>query len=229
MNVRKRGAGAHTLGGIAGLVGVVLALAGLSALGDTPDPHDAAAPTAAYFVEHRESIFTSTTLVALAGIAIIVFLAVLNTRLTDAIARPIAFTAGIGIVALLELNELIYATLSYSIGRDSPSTAKSLFAMTIVASVVLSAFVALLLGTVALRRGSLPRWFSYASAAGAVLVVPGLVSFGDTGLLYPDVQQQVVAQVFLLWLVVAAIVIWRSRPTEHDRSDEGRAAALTLQ
>ena len=69
--------------------------------------------------------------------------------------------------------------------------------------------VALLLGTVAIRRGTLPRWFAYVSVVGAVLVIPGAVSFRDTGFFYPDVQQQVVAQVFLLWMLIAAIVVWR--------------------
>jgi hypothetical protein len=37
------------------------------------------------------------------------------------------------------------------------------------------------------------------------------VSFRGTASLSPDVQQQVVAQVFLLWLLVAAIVVWTAR------------------
>src|SRR5579859_2960087 len=55
------------VGGVAGVAGFVLAIAGLSALGDMPDPHNATAPLAAYFVKHRNSMFTSTTFVALAG------------------------------------------------------------------------------------------------------------------------------------------------------------------
>jgi hypothetical protein len=194
---------------VAGIAGVVLTLSGLSALGDTPDPHDPADSLAAYFVKHRDAMFTSMTLVTVAGVAIIIFLAVLRTRLADDVARAIAFTAGVGIVALLFLNELIYSALGFSIGRDDPANAKSLFALTILSSVLLSALVALLLGTVGARRGALPRWFAYVSFAGAVLVLPGLASFGDTGFLYADVQQQVVAQVFLVWLLVASIVVWR--------------------
>lgn len=202
------------VGGIAGIAGFVLAIAGLSALGDMPDPHNATAPLAAYFVNHQNSMFTSTALVALAGVAIIIFLAVLCARLSDPIARPIAFTAGVGVVALLELNGLIYAAIAFSIGRDDPANAKSLFILTIVSTVLMPPLVALLLGTVAICRGSLPRWFAYVSAVGAVLVVPGAVSFRDTGFFYPDVQQQVVAQVFLLWMLIAAIVVWRARPRE---------------
>lgn len=56
------------VGGIAGIAGFVLAISGLSALGDMPDPHNATAPLAAYFVKHRNSMFTSTTLVALAQV-----------------------------------------------------------------------------------------------------------------------------------------------------------------
>jgi len=201
--------GRHTVGGIAGVAGFVLVLLGLSALGDAPDPGDDAAPLAHYFVEHRNSVFAGTTLVALAGVAIIIFLAVLLTRLDDPVARPIVFAAGLGVVAIFELNELIYLALAYSVGHDDPSTAKSLFVMTIVASNLLGAVVALLLGTVALRRGTLPRWFAWASGIGAVLVPPAMVSFGGHGFFYPDVQQQVIAQVFLLWLVIGAIVLWR--------------------
>ena len=212
MSPRTHRAGSHTVGGVAGITGFVLALVGIGSLGDTPDPHDTAASTAAYFVEHRSDMFASTALVALASVAIIVFLAVLGSRIADPIAQRVAFTAGVGVVALLVFNELIYATLGFSIGRDDPSTAKSLFALTIVTPVLLSPFVALLLGTVAVRRGALPRWFAYLSAVGAVLVLPAMISFGDSGFLYPDVQQQIVSQVFLLWLLVGAIVIWRSQP-----------------
>jgi hypothetical protein len=94
----RRGDSARTVGGVAGIVGFVLALAGFSALGDAPDPHDPAGSVAAYFVKHRDSMFASTALVAFAGVAIVIFLAVLSTRLTDPVARPIAFAAGGGIV-----------------------------------------------------------------------------------------------------------------------------------
>ncbi len=89
--------------------------------------------------------------------------------------------------------------------------------------------MALLLGTVAIRRGVLPRWFAWASAIGAVLVLPGAVAFGETGFFYSDVQQQVVAQVFLLWLLAAAIVVWRSRPAYEspDAPDQRAPAAAT--
>ena len=97
------------IGGAAGTAGFVLAIAGISAVGDAPDPHDAAAPLAAYFVDHRNAMFTSTALVAFAGVAVIIFAAVLCTRLADPITQRIAFVAAVGIVALLELNELIYA------------------------------------------------------------------------------------------------------------------------
>jgi hypothetical protein len=206
-----RGETGRSVGGVAGILGFVLALAGFGALGDTPDPHDPAGSVAAYFVRHRDSMFASTTLVAFAGVAILIFLAVLSTRLDDPVARPIAFAAGAGIVALFELNALIYATLGYSVARDDPATAKSLFVVTILVTVLLSPLVALLLATVAIRRGVLPRWFAYVSAIGAVLVLPAAVSFQNSGFFYPDVQQQVVAQVFLLWLLLAAIVVWRSR------------------
>src|SRR5690349_9212672 len=159
------------VGAAAGLLGFLLASAGLSSLGDTPDPHDAAASLAAYFVEHRDDVFTSTALVALAGAAVIVFLAVLCARLSDPIAGRIAFTAGVGIVAVLELNELIYAALGYSIARDDPASAKAFFSLTILATVLLGPLVALLLGTVALCRGAMPRWFAWVSALGAVLVL----------------------------------------------------------
>src|SRR5262245_39245459 len=44
----RRGDSARMVGGVAGLLGFVLALAGFSALGDTPDPHDPAGSVAAY-------------------------------------------------------------------------------------------------------------------------------------------------------------------------------------
>jgi hypothetical protein len=200
---------AHRIGAVAGVLGFVLALAGLSTLGDTPDPHDAAAPLARYFVEHRDAMFTSTALVALASVAVVIFLAVVRTYVGDAISATLVLVAGVGVVALLQLNELVYAALGYSVARDAPASAKTLFALTILSPVLQSPLVALLLGTVALRRGVLPRWLAYVSAAGAVLVVPGLVSFGDAGFLSPDVQQQVIAQVFFFWVLLAAIALWR--------------------
>jgi hypothetical protein len=198
----------------------VLLLAGLSSLGDTPDPHDAAVAVAAYFVRNRSATFTSLSLVALGSIAIVVFLAGLRERMRMAdapVLATVAFAAGSGIIALLVLNELIYATIAYTRGGVDPPAAKALFTLTIVSTTVQGPLCATLLVAVsigALRYAILPRWFAWLGLVGTVVVLPAAVSFGDTGFLYPDVQQQVVGQVFLLWLVVGGVLLMRRRWSE---------------
>jgi hypothetical protein len=206
--------------GGAGVAGAVFVLAGISAVGDAPDPHDSASSIAAYFVRNQTAIFTSSTLVTLGGLAIVVFLAGARERLRDVDAPVLAtvtFAAGTGIVALLVLNEMMYVTLAYTRGRTDPATAKSLFTLTIISSTVQAPLCAALFGAVsivAFRHAILPRWFAWTGVVGAVALLPAAVSYGDTGFFYPDVQQQVVGQLFLLWLLIGGTLFLRRRWSE---------------
>jgi hypothetical protein len=213
--------------GGAGVAGVVLVIAGISAVGDTPDPHDSASSIAAYFVRNQSAIFASSTLVTVGALAIVVFLAAVRERLRDVDAPVLAtltFAAGAGVVALLVLNEMVYVTLAYTRGGTDPATAKSLFTFTIISSTVQAPLCAALFGAVsigALRHAILPRWFAWTGIVGAVALLPAAVSYGDTGFFYPDVQQQVVGQLFLLWLLIGGILFLRrrwSQPNERRRS-----------
>ena len=194
-------------------------------MGDAPDPHNSAASIAAYFGRNRTAIFTSSTLVAVGGLAIVVFLAGVRERVRDTgapVLATVAFAAGTGIVAPLVLNELIYVTLAYTRGGSDPATAKSLFTLTIVSSTVQAPLCAALfvaVSIVALRHAILPQWFAWLGLVGAVAVLPAAVSYGDTGFFYPDVQQQVVGQLFILWLLVGGALFLRRRwnqPAPHE-------------
>ena len=200
-----------------GLAGAILVIAGISAVGDAPDPHNSASSIADYFVRNQTAMFTSSTLVVLGGVAIIAFLAGVRERARDVDAPVFATTptpAVNAIVALLVLNELIYVTLAYTRGGTDPATAKSLFTLTIVSSTVQAPLCATLfvaVSIVALRHAILPKWFAWLGFAAAVAVLPAAVSYGDTGFFYPDVQQQVVGQLFILWLLVGGILFLRRR------------------
>jgi hypothetical protein len=65
----------------------------------------------------------------------------------------------------------------------------------------------MLIGSVALavfRNGVGRRWFGVLSVVAVVLCAIGACGFAEHGFFSPDVQQQVVFQVFILWLLVSA-------------------------
>lgn len=110
---------------------------------------------------------------------------------------------------------VVLTTVAYEVAATSAGTAKALFVGTILAVPLLGVGVTALLGGLAWgdRRATLvPRWLVLVSAAGAAMGFSALVSFGQSGLFSPDVQQQVSGNVVLLWPVLTGgALAWRSK------------------
>jgi hypothetical protein len=198
-----------------GVLGGVLMVQAVGTLGDTPDPHDSPTSVAAYFEHHDDDVYVSAALAAFATSALIVFICGLRHRLARSgspIAATVVLTAALGVTGLLLLNELVYATLSWQIASSSPALAKALFAITILSPTVqgplcATAFAAA--ATAALTRGSLPGWHAVLGLGAAALTALAGVCFAQGGYFYPDVQQQVVGNAFMLWLLLTAVLCWR--------------------
>ncbi|MGD9796806.1 MAG: hypothetical protein AB7H43_04110 [Acidimicrobiia bacterium] len=188
--------------GIATFVLTPLALAGV---GDAPDPHLGDAEITAWFTLHRDAVLASAPFGYLTALAIGLFSFGLAAELS---VRPAAAVRAGGSIAAgyFAFLQVAYTTLAY--GGD----AGGLFVATILTVPVFAIGVALLLGGAA-GGGIRPRWLSRLAAAGAVAVTPAVLSFADSGWLSPDVEQQVVANGLLLWLLLAGIRLTGRRST----------------
>lgn len=195
-----------------GVLAGVLFLFSFGALGDTPDTRDTASETAGWFVQHRNNVFESVFAMTLAVAALIWFMAAL-ARSLDGLARSVVLSAGTLTAAVVLLgNGLIYAALSYVIASDSPSAAKALFEMTLVAVNVTGIGIALLVGATATMR-TLPSWIRWVSAAVAAVTAASGAALRSSGPLSPDVAQQIVWQAFVVWLILVGTVLSRRPPS----------------
>ena len=107
---------------------------------------------------------------------------------------------------------LAWVMLGFQVAANTPTTAKALFVITIVSPTLQGPFAAALaasVGFAALVRGVFARWFAIGSFVAAVVMLPAAFAYRSSGFLYPDVQQQLVGQIFLLWVLVAAILVVR--------------------
>jgi hypothetical protein len=175
---------------------------------------------AAYFVVHRAAITVSVALGSAAAVALTVFCCALRQRLAEHERKVAADVAGVGalaVVALLTLNGLLYGVLSWQLATADARAVKPIFLLTIVSPVVQGPLLAAAMAATAVAAGpdcGLPRWHRISSLAAAGIAAVAGVSFRQHGYLYPDVQQQVVGQLFVLWIVVTAVVCGR-RPAEQ--------------
>ena len=195
--------------GVVGVVAALLLLVGIGALGDTPDTRDSNASMAAWFTTHRADVFTSVFLIGLAAIALLLFVAQLGWRLspTGASLARSAMTVVVSIVLIG--NALIYGSLAYVVSAEAESATKALFELTLVTTTVVGAPMAAVVLAVAVAS-DLPGWFRVVSAIVAVPLLASGLAFRDHALLSPDVHQQVVWQLFALWVGFAGVLAGRS-------------------
>jgi hypothetical protein len=154
----------------------------------------------------------------LGAIALVLFAAHLARRLRQAGSSGPATAVVVGgwmcAVYFAGLH-LVLTTLVYEPTATAADTTKTLFVGTILAAPVLGTGVAALLGGLAWgdRTGQLvPRWLLVASAVGAAAGLLSLVSFRQSGLFSPDVQQQISGNIILLWpLLIGGSLAWRAR------------------
>jgi hypothetical protein len=191
---------------------------GLGMLGDTPDTRDSSDQVAQYFVDHSSSVLTAVVLLGITAVALVVFATSLPSRLTQSATTVV-------VTVMLTALALPYAALAYVVGAEAPESAKALFELTLVATPIIALPLALLMGSVAsATRRDHPR-FAVASLACVVVLVVAAASFAQHGVLSPDVQQQVVFQSFIAWLVACAIVLGRRQPMNTARSAASASTA----
>ena len=194
--------------------GVVVLMVGLSAFGDTPDTRDPTDEVAAWFTDHRTAVLFGVVAV---GVAFFAVLDVALRAVDDADRRPArlaqaALTVAVAVVFLGLL--LPYAGLAYVVGEESPESAKAIFSLTLVSTPILALALAVAFGTIAWqghRAGSARRWFIVVTGVAAALFAWGACSWMARGPMSPDVQQQVVFQTLVIWLVCAGVAL-RRRP-----------------
>ena len=192
---------------------IVLTAVGLSGVGDAPAPHEPASAMAAHFSDVGDAVLVSAPLGTLGAVALGAFLLTLARRLHadgQSVAAAIVVGGGLLAVGYLIVLHIVYALLAYSIAATSADVTKGLFVGTIVATTVYGLGVALVLVGAAwgaARAGLLPVWWSAVSGAGGAVAAIALFSFAASGFFSPDVQQQVVAGVIQLWLLVTAVTV----------------------
>jgi hypothetical protein len=194
-----------------GVIAGALFFLGAASLGDAPDTRSSSEQIAAYFVDHRTSIFASAILLGGASMALLWFAAGERRRAVaanEAVAGDVAFAAAVAAAGVVTIAmSLQYATLAYVVGAEAPASAKAMFELTLVAAPILSVPLLVLIVSVAWtehrRRGRTVRF--YASVIAAVLLAPAPFSFAAQGAFSPDVQQQVVFNTLILSLIVGDV------------------------
>ena len=215
---------AYLLPGV-GLLGVLLTSMGLSGVNDAPDPHDPPSSVAAHFLGFRDDVLLAAAFGVVAAALVGAFVLGLALRLHRAGAPVAAVGVAVGatfVAGYFGGLHLVYTSLSAYVAAASPEASMALFVVTIMATPAFGAATAVILGSAAVgaRRGRvLPAWWSALSAVGALAAVLAVGSYADDGWFYPDVQQQVVGNILLVWLVVTSVVLAvRVRAPEAARS-----------
>jgi hypothetical protein len=208
--------GNRRLNAACGIAGTVLLLFAVGVLGDTPDPHDAQASIADYFVRHQHQTYISFAIASAAAVLLMIFFVGLRLRLhpvESPIAATVALIAALGVLGSLMLNELLYLAFGWQIAAANPETVKPLFVLTILGPLIQGPLVATMLvasGTASRRSMALPRWHSIVGFIAAPVMACAGLAFAQTRYFSPDVQQQVVGQLFLLWILVTAVLCLRT-------------------
>jgi hypothetical protein len=183
-----------------GLLVAVVAYVGLIALGDAPDTRDTKRQVASYFVDHRTSVLISAVMLDLAVTLFVVVVTRWRRLLTDvgaAIQGDLVMATGIVVTVLVLLQALVYATLSYVVGSETPDNAKALFELTLVLTPVVALPMAAMFTALASTPGLSMRVRSVGAVAALVAVVAG-VSYAHSGPFSPDVQQSVLFTAFMI-------------------------------
>ena len=196
-------------GGLA-LTAMVLTVIGLSGLGDAPNPHASAVEIGEWFTARRADILVAAPFGEAGALSIVVLAAVLADahRRAAATASARALVAG-GVIAATYLfgAHLGWTANAYLIADSSPQGAQAVFAMTITSVPVFALGVTLMAGASAAHRGSpvAGGWWRAARAPVATRSSVGRSAMADRGYFSPDVQQQVIGNLLLAWLLITAI------------------------
>lgn len=203
---------------LTGSAASLLTAAGLTGVGDAPHPTQSDALIAGHFRDVRGAVLATAPLGQLGAVAAAGFLVALARHLRHP-AATMASTAvvagGVISCAYLLLLHVVFASLAYEVAASSPAAAKALFVTTILAVPAFGLGVCIGLAGAAVggvTTGLLPTWWTVLSTAGASLAAVATISYDETGYFSPDVQQQVVGNVLLIWLVVTSVALARRGP-----------------
>ena len=213
-------------GGLAGIAFVVLSVGGIIAGGSVPKPDSSTARIVAYAVEHRSRILTSCLLFGLAGMALLVFIAVLAylLRVSDerSPASVIAVIGGVVTAMTATVATLATATLAYRVGALGGATTRMLFDLQNLANTAIGfGAVVFLLGVAmgASRLASLPSWLVPATW---VVMLAELVSvfqiFPRSGAFAPGGGlTYAFFGLIMLWTLVTSVALVRGSTATADR------------
>jgi hypothetical protein len=211
---RRRGLTVVALGA------AIATLVGISGVGDAPSPQESAAALAAHFTSVRTDVLIAAPFGTLGAAAVAALSLGMSRRLANGpttAGTMMVGLGGLGAATYLLVLQTLYTAIAYEVASFSPDAAKAIFVITLAMVPVFAlAVTTLLIGAAISGRGGLmPRWWTIASAVGAALTAPGVFGYARTGVLSPDVQQQIVAGVLRAWLVATAIALGTQR--ELDR------------
>ncbi len=167
----------------------LILLVGALASDDLPDSRASASDLAAWFATHGTTTYLARTLViALAGVLLLVFAAVLADRAAAAGASSttvrVLQNAGTGWAVLTmtggALSAAVPVTLAfYDPAPPSPEMYHFLsgagYAVLVTVCAFAAALTALTLSVASLRTGLLPRWLTYAGLPAALLMLANLL------------------------------------------------------
>ena len=195
-----------------GVAAGILLLTAIGSLGDTPDTRDSAAQIAAWFSLHRTNVLTFVPTLTLSTMMLVAFVGVI-AELGRPRARSIMLCAGTLVAATILGNALMYAGLAYFATDQNPTISQAFFELTLVSAPILATPISLLLACTA-TCNVLPKWFRIITIAASASLVVSAFSFAARGPLSPDVAQQIVWQTFILWLIIAGVVVARLRAAQ---------------
>lgn len=207
----ERGTTTRALAAVGGLA-AILTIGGLSGVGDAPAPLAEAQLMAEHFQAVRVDVFIGAA-VGFVGAALLTgFGLTLALRLALAGERGAALVVGAGLTAVvgyLLAIHVVYATLSYAVATTSADVTKGMFVATILAVPVFGLGVATLLVGAAIgcgRADVMPSWWRTATLGAGALSTIAVFSYAKSGFFSPDVQQQVVTDILVAWLLTTSIV-----------------------
>jgi hypothetical protein len=185
---------------------------GLSGIGDAPHPHAPAATISSWFAARHDDVLQAAPFGYAGAIGVAATVAMLAARLgRDPAARAlrgVVVIGGLVAAAYLAAAHALWTATAYLAVHSSPDAAASTFVVTITAVPLLGIGMTVGLGALALgalRTRALPRWWTVASGAIAILAAVAPLATAESGFLSPDVQQQTCGNALLVWLLVTAI------------------------
>lgn len=202
-----------------GLIFVALSLTGIITIGGLPKPSESAPRYVTFFLEHRDSILTTNVLLSMANAALLIWFAVLRTRLganaRDSTLPALAFGSAVLFCALGAAAAMMPAGLAYyGPAGIAPATVRLCMDFYYVSNAFSATAIALAIGATALagRAGTtpaLPRWICSVSYLVATAELSATLTLKSKGAFSPDgaYGTGVVFGALTIWVLTTTITI----------------------